>query len=310
MKKIIILIFIFFLKNTQIVAQEKIFISAIVNEEPITNVDIVNEAKYLAALNPKIQSLDKKRILVIARQSLIKEKIKEIELSKYFNLEEKNKFLDEIIKNFYKRLNFKNINDFESYLKSFDLSLNEVVKKIEIEAKWNELIFSKYNNQVEIDIEKLKKQILKRNDLKEKEFYFLSEILFTAKNKSEYEEVYNKIKKSISEIGFKNTANIYSVSDSAKFGGEIGWINKNNLNKKIIDKIDRLEKGNFTEAINVPGGYLIIKINDKKKEKIKEESFDEKLRKLISSEQNKKLNEFSLIYFNKVKVNTNIINEL
>ena len=309
MKKVFLLILLIFFKITLVEAKEKIFILTIINNEPITNIDVFNEAKYLAALNPKIQNLDKKKILSIAKESLIKEKIKKNELSKFFTLGEKNDFLDDMIKNFYKRLKFSNLKEFESYLESFDLSLNIVTKKIEIETKWNELVFLKYNNQVEIDVEKLKKQIASKNStVQEKELYFLYEILFSAENKSKYEKVYKKIVKSINEIGFKNTANLYSVSDSAKFGGELGWIDKQNLNKKIIEKIKNLQIGKISEPISTPGGYMILKIEDKKKEKIEKKNTEEEINKLIQIEKNKKLNEFSLIYFNKVKVGTNIIN--
>ena len=309
MKRVFLLILLIFFKITLVEAKEKIFILAIINNEPITNIDVINEAKYLAALNPKIQELDKKKMLSIAKESLIKEKIKKNELSKFFTLGEKNNFLDDVIKNFYKRLKFNNLKEFESYLKSFDLSLNLITKKIEIETKWNELVFLKYNNQVEIDLEKLKKQITSKNSgVREKELYFLYEILFSTENKSKYELAYKKIVKSINEIGFKSTANLYSISDSAKFGGELGWINKQNLNKKIIEKIINLQIGKISEPIPIPGGYMILKIEDKKKEKIEKKNTEEELNKLIQIEKNKKLNEFSLIYFNKVKVGTNIIN--
>ncbi len=307
MRKVFLLILLILLNITLVEAKEKIFIVSIVNSEPITNIDVINEAKYLSALNPKIQSLDKEQILSIAKESLIKEKIKKNELLKFIKLGEKNDFLDSMLKNFYKKLNFNNLEEFKNYLANFNLSLNEVIKKIEIETRWNELIFSQYNNQVEINIEKLNKQLSSKNN-QEKELYFLYEILFSAQNKSKYEEIYEKIKKSINEIGFKNTANLYSISDSAKFGGELGWINKQNLNKKILDKITVLQIGDVSEAIPIPGGYIVLKVENKKKEKIDKKDLQKELDKLIQMEKNKKLNEFSLIHFNKVKVNTNITN--
>tara|TARA_B100000029_G_C17586580_1_gene961304 strand:- start:693 stop:1619 length:927 start_codon:yes stop_codon:yes gene_type:complete len=307
MRKVFLLILLILLNITIVEAKEKIFIVSIVNNEPITNIDVINEAKYLSALNPKIQSLSKEQMLSIAKDSLIKEKIKKNELLKFIKLGEKNDFLDSMLKNFYKKLNFNNLEEFKNYLANFNLSLNEVIKKIEIETRWNELIFSLYNNQVEINIEKLNKQLSSKNN-QEKELYFLYEILFSAQNKSKYEEIYKKIKKSINEIGFKNTANLYSISDSAKFGGELGWINKQNLNKKILDKIIVLQIGDVSEAIPIPGGYIVLKLENKKKEKINKKDLQKELDKLIQMEKNKKLNEFSLIHFNKVKVNTNITN--
>ena len=310
MKRIIFLVLVIFFKNTLLFAQEKIFISVFVNNQAITNVDIINEAKYLTALNPKIKDLDKKKILKIAEESIIREKIKEDELSKFINLEESSDLLNNIINDFYKRLQFNNLQDFENYLKNFDLSLNEVIKKIKIEARWNELIFAKYNNQVEIDIEKLKKKIIEKNiSDEENEIYFLNEIVFTVESKSTFKETYTKIIESINEIGFKNTANVYSVSDSARFGGKIGWIGKNKLNNRILEKLNTLKIGDVSKPIQVPGGYIILEMQDKKREKKKEKNLDKELNELIMIEKNKKLNEFSIIHFNKTKVNSTIVYE-
>ncbi len=310
MKRIIFFVLVIFFKNTLLFAQEKIFISVFVNNKAITNVDIINEAKYLTALNPKIKDLDKKKILKIAEESIIREKIKEDELSKFINLEESSDLLNNIINDFYKRLQFNNLQDFENYLKNFDLSLDEVIKKIKIEAKWNELIFAKYNSQVEIDIEKLKKKIIEKNiSDEENEIYFLNEIVFTVESKSTFKETYNKIVASINEIGFKNTANVYSVSDSARFGGKIGWIGKNKLNNRILEKLNTLKIGDVSKPIQVPGGYIILEMQDKKREKKKEKDLDKELNELIMIEKNKKLNEFSIIHFNKTKVNSSIVYE-
>ena len=310
MKRIIFLVLVIFFKNTLLFAQEKIFISVFVNNQAITNVDIINEAKYLTALNPKIKDLDKKKILKIAEESIIREKIKEDELSKFINLEESSDLLNNIINDFYKRLQFNNLQDFENYLKNFDLSLNEVIKKIKIEARWNELIFAKYNNQVEINIEKLKKKIIEKNiSDDENEIYFLNEIVFTVESKSTFKETYTKIIESINEIGFKNTANVYSVSDSARFGGEIGWVGKNKLNNRILEKLNTLKIGDVSKPIQVPGGYIILEMQDKKREKKKEKDLDQELNELIMIEKNKKLNEFSIIHFNKTKVNSTIVYE-
>ena len=225
-------------------------------------------------------------------------------------MEESSDLLNNIINDFYKRLQFNNLQDFENYLKNFDLSLDEVIKKIKIEAKWNELIFAKYNNQVEIDIEKLKKKIIEKNiSDDENEIYFLNEIVFTVESKSTFKETYTKIIESINEIGFKNTANVYSVSDSARFGGEIGWIGKNKLNNRILEKLNTLKIGDVSKPIQVPGGYIILEMQDKKREKKKEKDLDQELNELIMIEKNKKLNEFSIIHFNKTKVNSSIVYE-
>ena len=107
------------------------------------------------------------------------------------------------------------------------------------------------------------------------------------------------------EIGFKNTAAIYSISDTAKFGGLVGWIQQNQMSKVALNELLKINVGEFTKAINIPGGLLIIKIDEKKIKK-SEIDFDLELKKMIQFEKNKKLRQFSSIYYKKIKNNTEI----
>ena len=167
---------------------------------------------------------------------------------------------------------------------------------------WNELIYTKFREQIDIDEEEIKKKITANKIQKN---YLLSEIFFSGENKEKINEKYNLIKKSISEIGFKNTANIYSLTESAKIGGSIGWIGENQLSKKVVNEINKLQVGEFTKPIDIPGGMIILKLDDKKDKKISLD-FNSEFEKLIAYEKNRQLNQFSAIYFNKLKFNTKI----
>ena len=275
-----------------------------VNNNIITNVDINTEYQYLIALNKDLKRIDKKKIMKIAKDSIIREKIKESELINYFDLNQPNKHIDQIVKNFYIQLGLKNETEFKNYLSNYNLLFEEVVKKISLEAAWNDLIYNKFSNQMEIDEEKLKKRI---NNLilnkKKQSSYLVSEILFNSDNNENVENKYELIKKSISEIGFKNSANMHSISDTAKLGGKIGWINESQLSEIIKNKIVKLKIGEYTEPIIIPGGLLIINLDDKK---ILEENldFDQEFNKQVNFEKNKQLNKFSKLYFNKIKKNS------
>ena len=111
------------------------------------------------------------------------------------------------------------------------------------------------------------------------------------------------IEKRILEIGFNNSANIHSVSDSAKLGGKIGWIYESQLNEIIKKEMLSLNIGEYTKPITMPGGFLIIKLEDKKMEKI-DFNFDEEFNKQIANEKNSQLSQFSEIYFKKIKKNS------
>ena len=283
----------------------EVFMAYKVNNEIITNIDVENESRYLMALNTQLRNLDEKKIISIAKDSIIKETIKKIELQKYFKLNQKNPYLNTIVKDFYIKLNLNDEIEFETYLNKYNLTINDVKKKMEIETTWNQLIFEKYKNQINIDEDKIKQRIKNKIPSKENKKYLLSEIIFEKKADQTVKQKINNINESIKEIGFKNTANIYSVSDSSKFGGNIGWVEESKLSSKLASVVEKLNIGEITTPIQIGNGFLIIKLNDIKSEIIK---IDEKkeLKKLIRFEQNRQLDQFSKIYFNKIKINTKI----
>ena len=302
-----LIIFFFSLAFSAVNSENSSYVVLKINNEIITNIDIQNEKRYLLAINQNLETLNDVKMNDVSKSSLIRETIKKNELKKYFQVDIYTKYIDNILEDFYRRLNFQNIESFEIYLKSKDLEIDIIKNKLNIEALWNELIYNRYNNQIEIDKKKLKKKIMQKDYKKELESIFISEIIFTANNKSEKEVKYKEILNSINDNGFENTANIYSVSETAKFGGEIGWINIDSISNNISEKIKNLKIGEQSDLIKVPNGFLIIKIIDKKKEIIEINEEDE-LKKLIVYEKDKQLNEFSSIYFQKIKKNS-LINE-
>ena len=273
-----------------------------IENEVITNVDIKNEFKYLIALNNSLKELDKEKILNISNESIIKEKIKKIEISKSFKeIKLDEDYMNILLKNIYLRLNLNSINEFKLYLKDYDLTLNKVKTKITIDALWNELIIQKYNSKITINEAEIKKEILKNSKIKSKE-YQLSEIIFEITNKGEIERKYNEVVRSINEIGFENSAATYSFSETAKIGGDIGWINENSLNDKIKRNINNLQIGEITKPIILPNGILVLKlINTKNLETTID--IENEFKKAINYERNRQLNQYSKIYYNKIKKN-------
>lgn len=299
-KKIFVLLLIMLISNN-LNSEEKISISYKINNELVTNIDIEKEKKYLLALNDELKNLKSEKILLIATDSIIRENIKKIELKRFYDINKKNEYTDGIFKGFYTKLGMNNEEEFEIYLKKNDLELPDVRTKITIEALWNELIYTKYKDLLKIDIETLKKKITEV----ETNSYFLSEIIFEKSFNESLEEKFNKIKTSIKEIGFKNTATIYSVSDSAKFGGNIGWINEKSLSPKIIKEITNIEVGEYSSTIKIGNNFLILQVEKIKKIKSNKDA-EVELQKLINYAQNRQLKQFSKIYYNKIKTNTTV----
>jgi len=297
------ILFLFLDHNFALGLENKILLK--IDREIITTVDIANEIGYLQALNKNINNLDQNTLISIAKNNLIKDKIKQIELLKNLNkLEIKPDHLKFLIKNIYLKIGLANLEEFKIYLKNRGLKIEMVEEKILIDANWKQFIYVRYKNQIKIDKKKIVQEIKNRKS----KIYKLSEILFTLKGNDKLEIKYNLLNKSISEKGFENTALIYSVSDSSRKGGDLGWVNSNAISPKILKKLSLLDVNDHTDPIIVPGGFLILKIQDYKEEEIKY-NIDKEIEKVVNSKVNEQLNVFSNLYINKLKKDI-IVNEL
>ncbi len=286
----------FFITNTTFSFENKILFK--INNEIITSVDIFFEAEYLKLLNKNLEKLDNEKVFEISKNSIIREKIKIIELSKYtdnFNIEKK--YYDFLMRDFLKKLDFENIDEFKNYINDKDLEIEKIEKKIQIELLWNKLIYDKFSNDVKIDKKKIDEEIYKSSFQKE---FLLSEILFNLELNENLENKLNKIKNEIQTNGFENAALLYSMSATANNGGKLNWIKLNSLNNKIKKNILNIDIGNYTNPIVIPGGFLILKVENIRETKIDRDI--NKQREIIYNDiANKQLNQFSNIYFNKVK---------
>ena len=304
LKLILIVIVILFNYKSSLAVENKIIIK--VNNEIITSIDISKEVNYLKIFNPSIEKLEKEKVFSISKNSLIRDKIKQITLLKFIDkiyLEEK--YLNELISSLYKRKNLNNLDEYKLFLKKNNLDLDYIKKKITIERLWNEMIFQKFNNKVKINKEQIKNEILKNPD----EELLLSEILISKLKKDLLIKKYQKIEIDIQKDGFKNAALIHSISDSSKNGGTIGWINKNSLNKSILKELSKIKIGEYTKPILTPSGYLILKIENKKKNQTNATDLDNKINRAIRLKTNQQLNQYSNIYLNKLMKDM-VINEL
>ena len=271
-----------------------------VNNEIITTIDIIKELNFLAALNPKILKLDKDKVFNISKNSIIKEKIKIIEILKYKKkIEIENEYLEKLVKDSYIKINLSSEDEFLKHLSKYNLELKNFKKKITIETLWNQLIFSKFKSKINIDTKKIKEEII--NDKNNKILSFnLSEIIFNNDKNQFLDSKIEQIKNDINLNGFENAAMIHSISETANLGGEIGWINQNSIDQKLSKKIKNLNIGEFTEPMVIPGGFLIIRLNELK-EVDKEIDLDKEIEKQIIIKTNQQLNQFSNIYYNKIK---------
>jgi len=298
-KILIYLTIIFFsiLNKNSFSYENKIIVK--IEKEIITNIDIENESKYLLLLNKGLKNFNEKEIFEISKKSIIREKVKNIEINNRFkNPNVPEKFIEQILKNVYQKIGIKNLKNFKKYLKKNNIDYEYVKDKIEIETLWNELIIAKFSTEIKIDQEKIREELIANNKQYSKSFLVL-EIFFATSDSKQIQDIYKNIKKTIKNEGFNKAVLTYSSSSTASTGGELGWIQEEALNDNLRKIFNEMNEGEYTKPITVPGGFLVLKIDKIKEEKINL-NIEKKISEIINIKKNDQLNQFSKMYFNKI----------
>ena len=308
MKKKIVVFFTLIILNFSFeIANSEIFIKAKVNNQIITNIDVKNEKNYLLALNPNLRNLSEENKNRYAIDSLINEKIKKMEIERRYEITVNKNVIKKIINDLYSKLGISDVEAFKQYLSNYSINLDLVTRKISIEVAWNDYILNRFNNLILVDEVKIRKKINQLSEKNSIENILLSEIIFTIKENEKLEKKFSTIKDSINNIGFEETAKLYSVSESKNNGGKIGWVYKSQLSDKISSEIDKINVGEFTSPITTPGGFIILKIINKKEELL-EIDMDKQFKKAVNFEKNRQLTMYSTLHYKRI-YNKAVINE-
>ncbi len=304
-KKLLILLYVLVLLPSQTLALENKILFKI-NNETVTTIDISNEIKYLTLINEEFKKFKKNEIFGIAKDSIVREKIKEIELKKFFKkIELDEKFIEKFAIDYFSKFNIYSYQDLERLLIKNSIKIEDIKKKITIQLMWNQIVSKKYSQNIKIDEKSIREEISKNRAQEE---FLISEIVFNVNNKNELNKKYDAIKNEIKQSSFSKAAIVHSISSSSISGGEIGWIKKSSLSNKIKNELKNIQVGEITKPIKIPGGFIILKVKDTRKIYF-EVDVGKEIEKIVRVKTNEQLNQFSNIYFNKIKKNVRI-NEL
>ena len=299
-KQVYLIIFFLFTFENLLFSEINLKILYKINDQIITNIDLENEKKFLIFLNPNLKNLSNIQIKNISLDSLKNRKIKEIELNKYFDLKKEN-LSDVYISNFITNTNYQNLEKLKISLQEFNLKYSNFEKNLIIDNLWREFIFKKFKSKIKINEEKLRDQLAKqKNEIEELN---LSEILFEITGNESFENKLKEIKAEIKKSGFEAAASIYSISESKNYGGNLGWIRSNQISEKIYLEIKKGKE--ITNPIETNNGYLIIRINERRKYN-EEIDLEKEFKRLVNLEKEKELNKLGYMYFNKIKKRTYI----
>ena len=114
--KVISVLTLIFFNFVNLFANTDVKIVAKINNEIITSIDLSKEIEYLKLLNADLEKLSENQIKIIAKNSLINQKIKNNEIKKFLNTNNDSPVIENFFKDLYLGLNYKNQNEFEKSL--------------------------------------------------------------------------------------------------------------------------------------------------------------------------------------------------
>lgn len=277
-----------------------------VDNSIITTLDIYNKTNQLKFLNNKVNNLSQNSLYEIALQSLVRYKIKENYLVNQFKEITITNFdyLNSIIENKYKNLGFDTSEEFQNEMVLKGIDYENFKDELIIDLMWNQMIYEKYSSKLVINIESLKQQIKEKKEKLIRSFK-IKEIVYQVNNKTLINTKYQEIKKDILKNGFENSALRYSTSNTANVGGNLGWISEQSIDPKILEVINRTPIKDFSGPIRISSGFIILYIEDVKESTVSLDE-EEELNQIINHKKNKQLDNFSNLYFQKIKKDVKI----
>tara|TARA_B100000029_G_scaffold441355_1_gene459120 strand:- start:927 stop:1859 length:933 start_codon:yes stop_codon:yes gene_type:complete len=289
LKKLLIIFFLF-LSTEKLSSETKNSIIITVGNYPITSLDLVKEMKIIAVLSDiEVNKTNQENIKNLAIQSLVKRTIKKNEIERLKETQYNQRDLDRQIFAIAENLGLDK-KGFKVFLRQKNLKYDDIAKNFEIDLKWNTIIFKLYKNKISLNTVEIENKINSELErLGKEKSLLLSEIQVNLLNEG-LEATADKVFSKIKEEGFENAAKGLSISNSAKNGGSIGWIEEKKLSKKIYENIKNLKNGEISRPILMEGVVIFIKKNNEKSGSQNLENIKENV---VNQEKMKKLEMFS-----------------
>ena len=267
---------------------------------PVTKSDIVDEIKIILILNNMTYSDDMRESLQQAAvKSTIERSIKEIEIEKNDFLEFSKVDFNLELERLAARINM-DVETLKEICKSNEIDFSSIESQVKTQLLWNSLIFLKYRSRISINLGEIDEQLKKNTNKKEFYEYLISEIIIPRTEEEILQARLYEIKNKIIEEGFANVAINESISESASKGGDLGWVNENEITKDLLEKIVNTSVGNISEPIFLNQGILIYKVRDKKK-KIIEVNLEKLKNQLVTAEKEKVLKMYSMSHYDSLR---------
>lgn len=256
---------------------------AVVNKDVITWSELYKTMESDASPEVKGLDKDKKSKVLKENEALFLESLINVRLqlqeAANMGIRVSDAELLEAIENIKKKYNMT-APAFAESLKKEGLTYEEYKKRLHEQIIISKVVNIQIRNRLVITDENIKEFIAENKELSENtENFRISQILLkkqkdidNSRIEEKADDLYNKIQQGES---FSDLAKQYSEDPSAKTGGDLGFLKKNQLNNKFIDIISQMQPGDISKPFWTENGLHIIRLESRAQAKNKDELWED-----------------------------------
>ena len=241
--------------------------TAIVNGYVITQTDIDHRVATIIASNngdiTKLPPEELEQLRAAVLRNLVDETL-QIQAAQAKEIKVEKKDIDRYFAQY--ATNFRQTPaQFEAYLKSIGSSADSVRREIQGQLAWQRLQNREITPFVNVSEDEVKAFIEKMNAAKGKTEYKISEIFIpaTSENAAQIRAQVAQLAAQIRRTGnFAAYARQFSEASTAGVGGDLGWVQAEQLPEPLAEAARQLPVGQVSEPIAVPGGFSILAVAD------------------------------------------------
>jgi peptidyl-prolyl cis-trans isomerase SurA len=244
-------------------------VAAIVNDEPITRLDVRQRTQFLLATSGAQQITDElvQRAAAAALNALIDERLQIQEASNKFKVSMSDAEVDRILTN-QARQNGATLQAFFDDLREIGVSAQSYRDKTRAEVMWQRIVSGRFGSRVRVNRDQVRAALNRILANTNKPQLLVSEIFLEDENAAAASQTLEGARTLVQQLragaSFALVAQQFSFAPSASTGGDMGWITAGELRPEVIPVAEQLTPGTISDPIVVRGGVMIIAVREKR----------------------------------------------
>jgi peptidyl-prolyl cis-trans isomerase SurA len=242
-------------------------IAAVVNDEVISGYDLEQRLKLVVSSSGVQATPDVlKRIEPQVLRGLVEERLELQEALKQ-KIKIDDKEIDQALANI-ARQNNMSPSQIKEFLAKGDIDVSTLRDQVRANMAWTRLVSARFGPRIYISDNDVNSEFDRLNQSIAQTQYLVSEIVLRVDSPDQDEEVQKTAERLEEQLHqgapFQSVAQQFSQSSSASGGGDVGWIERNQLPAQVSEALGTMGPGTVSKPIRTAGAYHIVFLRNKR----------------------------------------------